>query len=179
MARPGRPERNRAARSFGQLRRFHHGINSDKAFGTHRMTAGRGVIHNENPLPGTTARALQLGVILPASEKMAAPRYQDLRGADLPTRREPGVEIRFLSGSSGGVSSPTLNHVPVTAIAARGDVAALDCAANLFDIAEREFGPVDVFVNNAGMLRQAPLAESDDAMFDRLVEGVFQWQSLG
>jgi len=25
-----------AARSFGQLRRFHHGINSDKVFGTHR-----------------------------------------------------------------------------------------------------------------------------------------------
>src|ERR1700686_4588080 len=35
MARPGRPERNRAARSFGQLRRFHHGINSNKVFGTH------------------------------------------------------------------------------------------------------------------------------------------------
>jgi hypothetical protein len=34
--RPGRPERNRAARSFGQLRRFHHGFNSDKVFGTHR-----------------------------------------------------------------------------------------------------------------------------------------------
>jgi hypothetical protein len=36
MARPGRPERNRAARSFRQLRRFHHGINPDKVFGTHR-----------------------------------------------------------------------------------------------------------------------------------------------
>src|ERR1700730_7940034 len=35
MARPGRPERNRAARSFRQLRRFHHVINSDKVFGTH------------------------------------------------------------------------------------------------------------------------------------------------
>ena len=34
MARPGRRERNRAARSFGQLRRFHHGINSNKVFGT-------------------------------------------------------------------------------------------------------------------------------------------------
>ena len=54
------------------------------------MTAGRGVIHNENPLPGTTTHALQLWVNLPASEKMAAPRYQDLRGADLPRRREPG-----------------------------------------------------------------------------------------
>src|SRR5258708_36401953 len=37
MARPGRPERNRAARSFRQLRRFHHVINSDKVFGTHRQ----------------------------------------------------------------------------------------------------------------------------------------------
>jgi hypothetical protein len=36
MARPGWPERNRAVRSFRQLRRFHHVINSDKVFGTHR-----------------------------------------------------------------------------------------------------------------------------------------------
>src|ERR1035438_10283989 len=35
MARPGRPERNRAARSFRQLGRFHHVINSNKVFGTH------------------------------------------------------------------------------------------------------------------------------------------------
>src|ERR1700730_4930459 len=35
MARPGRRERNRTARSFPQLRRFHHVINSDKGFGTH------------------------------------------------------------------------------------------------------------------------------------------------
>src|ERR1700754_3170069 len=35
MARPGRTERNRTARSFGQLTRFHHGINSDEVFGTH------------------------------------------------------------------------------------------------------------------------------------------------
>jgi predicted MPP superfamily phosphohydrolase len=40
MARPGRPERNRAARSFRQLRRFHHVINSNKVFGTHRLTVG-------------------------------------------------------------------------------------------------------------------------------------------
>lgn len=101
------------------------------------MTAGRGVIHNENPLPGTTTHALQLWVNLPAREKMAAPRYQDLRAADLPRRQEPGVEIRVLSGSSGGVSSPTLNHVPVTAIDARMDEGAtfeqkLEAGANAF-----------------------------------------------
>ena len=41
MARPGRPERNRAARSFRQLWRFDHVINSDKVFGTHSTTANQ------------------------------------------------------------------------------------------------------------------------------------------
>ena len=39
MARPGRPERNRTARSFRQLRRFHRFINSDQVFGTQRSIA--------------------------------------------------------------------------------------------------------------------------------------------
>jgi hypothetical protein len=39
MAKPGRPERNRTARSFRQLRRFHHVNNSDKVFGTHTWFA--------------------------------------------------------------------------------------------------------------------------------------------
>src|ERR1700737_3408013 len=38
MARPAPPERNRAAGSFRQLRRFHHVINSDKVFGIHRTS---------------------------------------------------------------------------------------------------------------------------------------------
>jgi NitT/TauT family transport system substrate-binding protein len=37
MASPGRPGRNKTARSFRQLRRFHHVINSDRVFGTHRL----------------------------------------------------------------------------------------------------------------------------------------------
>src|SRR5258705_13459380 len=41
MARPGRPERNRPARSFRQITRFHHVINSDK-FSVHtRACPGR------------------------------------------------------------------------------------------------------------------------------------------
>src|SRR5882672_6600750 len=47
MARPGRPERNRAARSFRQLRRFHDGINSNNVFGTHRDVEGRILDANE------------------------------------------------------------------------------------------------------------------------------------
>src|ERR1700686_2830690 len=36
MARSRRPKRNTKARSFRQLRRFHHVINPDSVFGTHR-----------------------------------------------------------------------------------------------------------------------------------------------
>src|SRR6202040_1847082 len=36
MTSPGRPQRNRATRSFRQLRRFHH-VNSDRVFGTHKQ----------------------------------------------------------------------------------------------------------------------------------------------
>src|SRR5580692_800915 len=49
------------------------------------MTAGRGVIHNENPLPGTTTHALQLWVNLPASEKMAARSAIPLTNKVIPT----------------------------------------------------------------------------------------------
>jgi redox-sensitive bicupin YhaK (pirin superfamily) len=83
------------------------------------MSAGRGVIHEEIPPPDTLTHALQLWVNLPASAKMTQPRYQYLEGPTLPVRREPGAEIRVLSGRSGEVASPTLNYVPVTAIDAR------------------------------------------------------------
>lgn len=83
------------------------------------MTAGRGVVHNENTVSGLVAHTLQLWVNLPARSKMAEPRYQALRRETLPVRREAGVEVRVLSGRSGDVVSPTLNHVPVTALDAR------------------------------------------------------------
>lgn len=83
------------------------------------MTAGRGIIHNENASAGSIAHSLQLWVNLPASSKMTEPRYQALQGAALPVRREPGVTIKVLSGRSGDAVSPTLNHVPVTALDVR------------------------------------------------------------
>jgi len=78
------------------------------------MTAGRGLIHNEIPAEGETVHSLQLWINLPASQKMTAPRYQDLVGDGVPVRREPGAEIKVFSGDSGVVTSPTKNFVPVT-----------------------------------------------------------------
>ncbi|OBZ13851.1 pirin family protein [Bacillus sp. FJAT-26390] len=78
------------------------------------MTAGRGVIHNEDPAEGEIVHSLQLWVNLPAADKMTTPRYQNLRGADMPVREEEGAIIRVFSGSSGNVHSATQNVVPVT-----------------------------------------------------------------
>jgi 3-oxoacyl-[acyl-carrier protein] reductase len=53
------------------------------------------------------------------------------------------------------------------ALAAQGDVANADAVKRMFDAAEAAFGGVDVLVNNAGVMSLAPLAQSDDALFDR------------
>jgi 3-oxoacyl-[acyl-carrier protein] reductase len=55
------------------------------------------------------------------------------------------------------------------ALAAQGDVANPDAVKRMFDAAEAAFGGVDVLVNNAGIMSLAPLAQSDDAMFDRQI----------
>ena len=39
----------------------------------------------------------------------------------------------------------------------------------MFDAAEAAFGGVDVLVNNAGIMKLATIAESDDALFDRQI----------
>ena len=43
------------------------------------MTAGRGVIHKEDPAPGSTVHSLQLWINLPKIKKMTEPRYQNLK----------------------------------------------------------------------------------------------------
>lgn len=55
------------------------------------------------------------------------------------------------------------------ALAAQGDVANPEAVKRIFDAAEAAFGGVDVLVNNAGIMSLAPLAQSDDALFDRHV----------
>jgi 3-oxoacyl-[acyl-carrier protein] reductase len=55
------------------------------------------------------------------------------------------------------------------AIAAQADVSDAAAVARMFDAAQAAFGGVDVLVNNAGIMKLAPLAESDDALFDRQI----------
>ncbi|HEY4316516.1 MAG TPA: SDR family oxidoreductase [Herbaspirillum sp.] len=63
------------------------------------------------------------------------------------------------------------------AITAQADVSDAGAVARMFDAAEAAFGGVDVLVNNAGIMKLATLAESDDALFDSQIainlKGVF------
>lgn len=63
------------------------------------------------------------------------------------------------------------------AIAVKADVSIPACVEELFDETGHAFGGVDALVNNAGIMKLAPIAETDDDLFDRHVainlKGVF------
>lgn len=53
------------------------------------------------------------------------------------------------------------------AIAVQADVSKAADVRRLFDETEQKLGKVDVLINNAGILKTAPLAESSDEMFEQ------------
>jgi 3-oxoacyl-[acyl-carrier protein] reductase len=67
----------------------------------------------------------------------------------------PAEELAAKIGTAGG-------H----AIAVKADVSKPAEVTALFDAATKAFGGVDVLVNNAGIMKLAPLAQSDDALID-------------
>lgn len=102
----------------GELNHFDNNGGEDKLLpgDAQWMTAGRGVIHKEDPAPGDTVHSLQLWINLPSESKLAEPRYQNLRSHEMSVREEDGGMIRVFSGSSKGVSAETKNYVPITMV---------------------------------------------------------------
>ena len=84
------------------------------------MTAGSGIIHQEMPRADAEGSAsgasvdngrllwgLQLWANLPADRKMMAPRYQEIRSADIPrVELEGGILVRVVCGEVAGVQGP-------------------------------------------------------------------------
>jgi len=83
------------------------------------MTAGSGVIHNENVVPLGKSRILQLWLTLTRSARWSAPRFEHITRESAPLRQEPGVEARVYSGTSGSAHATTHNYVPVTLVDVR------------------------------------------------------------
>ena len=55
------------------------------------------------------------------------------------------------------------------ALTAKADVSDPNAVRSMFDAAEAAFGGVDVLVNNAGIMKLATIADSDDALFDQQI----------
>jgi len=80
------------------------------------MTAGSGVVHNEDLEPLGKLRILQLWVTLPTASRWVAPRFEHVPREAAPVRQEPGVEARIYSGASGDIQSPPHTYLPMTVI---------------------------------------------------------------
>jgi len=73
------------------------------------MTAGRGILHQEMPQGDARGRmhGFQLWANLPASQKMTAPRYQDIASGDIPSvTDDDGTTARIICGSLWGKRGP-------------------------------------------------------------------------
>ena len=73
------------------------------------MTAGSGIVHQEMPKgdPSGRMHGFQLWANLPATLKMTAPRYQDVKGADIPAvTDDDGTTARVICGSFWGKTGP-------------------------------------------------------------------------
>src|SRR5580700_8258000 len=55
------------------------------------------------------------------------------------------------------------------ALIAKADVSDAAAVRAMFDTAEATFGGIDVLVNNAGIMKLAKIADSDDALFDQQI----------
>ena len=69
------------------------------------MTAGRGIMHQEMPQGDAQGRmhGFQLWANLPASLKMTAPRYQDIKGDEIPEiTDDDGTHVRVVCGDFWG-----------------------------------------------------------------------------
>ncbi len=73
------------------------------------MTAGSGILHQEMPRGDGQGRmhGFQLWANLPASQKMTAPRYQDVTSGDIPeVVDDDGTGVRVICGSFWGRTGP-------------------------------------------------------------------------
>ena len=73
------------------------------------MTAGSGIIHQEMPKGDQAGRmhGFQLWANLPASLKMTAPRYQEVKAPEIPeVTDDDGTHVRIVCGNFWGKSGP-------------------------------------------------------------------------
>ena len=75
--------------------------------GAQWMSAGRGVIHSEMPLPGEgSIHGFQLWINLPAADKLREPDYEQAEARQLPELALEAGRLRVIAGRYGDAVSP-------------------------------------------------------------------------
>ncbi|MGE4558117.1 MAG: SDR family NAD(P)-dependent oxidoreductase [Desulfovibrionaceae bacterium] len=78
------------------------------------------------------------------------------------------VVVNYVGGKASAEElTEAINSSGGRAVCAKADVGKEEEARLLFDLAEKEFGGVDVLVNNAGIMQLSLIAETDDATVTR------------
>jgi 3-oxoacyl-[acyl-carrier protein] reductase len=81
------------------------------------------------------------------------------------------VAVNYVSSSTEAEALVAeLTAAGAQAIAVKADVSKPDDVRRLFEITEQQLGKVDVLVNNAGVLKPTPLADTSDALYDQTFE---------
>ena len=110
---PSHPHRGFETVTYMLAGRMRHGDNQGNSGllvpgSVQWMTAGRGIVHSEMPEQEDGLMwGFQLWVNLPASEKMCAPRYQDIAPEAVPeVTPAAGASVRVIAGRFGEVDGP-------------------------------------------------------------------------
>ena len=83
-----------------------------------------------------------------------------------------GFTVIVNYGSSAKEATKLVNEIEKAggrAISVQADVSDPLAVKRMFDSAEATFGGVDVLVNNAGIMKLVPIAQTDDATFDQTI----------
>jgi redox-sensitive bicupin YhaK (pirin superfamily) len=150
------------------------------------MTAGSGIIHQEMPKGDRDGRmhGFQLWANLPASLKMTAPRYQEVKAVDIPLiTDDDGTRVRVVCGSFWGTTGPVDGiaadpiYLDVSVPAGQRKILPVETTRHAFAYVFagtgkfcNASGPLSVPTEGVGWADAAPPAEAENrllVLFDR------------
>jgi redox-sensitive bicupin YhaK (pirin superfamily) len=157
------------------------------------MTAGSGIIHQEMPKGDRDGRmhGFQLWANLPASLKMMAPRYQEVKAPEIPEIvDDDGTRARVVCGTFWGKKGPVEGiaadpvYIDVSVPAGRRKALPVEVTRHAFAYVfagSGKFcnasGPLEVPTESVGWLDTTPPKEAEDrslVLFDRGDEVIVQ-----
>ena len=141
------------------------------AGGAQWMTAGRGIIHAETPMPLTeeehTLHGIQLWTSLPRVAKQDAPRYQNLTAETVGVARGEGWIARVVGGELAGVAGPAKTLMPL--VVAHVTV---EPGARFRAPVRRDFEMAAYVISGAGLFGEARAHPGEMALWEGDAEAV-------